>query len=144
MRHKAIINYLHEAKQDIDISSYGSRRPDARLKSHNKKGDIMDAVECIKKRMSIRAFRREEVPRELLVEVFNIAKWSPSYKNSQPCSPEGRPGLNGLLSITRLRNLATAEPASPGLNSISIDLGLNLYRICFSHLFSDFQFALPH
>jgi len=84
LRHKAIINYLHEAKQDIDISSYGSRRPDARLKSHNKKGNIMDAVECIKKRMSIRAFRREEVPRELLVEVFNIAKWSPSYKNSQP------------------------------------------------------------
>ena len=25
-----------------------------------------------------------------------------------------------------------------------INLGLNLYRICFSHLFSDFQFALPH
>ena len=44
----------------------------------------MDAIECIKKRMSIRAFKPEEVPKDLLMEVFNIAKWSPSYKNSQP------------------------------------------------------------
>jgi nitroreductase len=44
----------------------------------------MDAIECIKKRMSIRAFKPEKVPKDLLMEVVNIAKWSPSYKNSQP------------------------------------------------------------
>lgn len=48
------------------------------------KGDIMDAIECIKNRMSIRAFKPEKVPKDLLMEVVNIAKWSPSYKNSQP------------------------------------------------------------
>jgi nitroreductase len=48
------------------------------------KGDIMDAIECIKKRMSIRAFKPERVPKDILMEVVNIAKWSPSYKNSQP------------------------------------------------------------
>jgi len=44
----------------------------------------MDAVECIKGRMSIRAFKPDPVPRDLLREVVEIARWSPSYKNSQP------------------------------------------------------------
>ncbi len=44
----------------------------------------MDAVECIKTRKSIRRFKPEPVPKEVLLEVINIAKWSPSYKNSQP------------------------------------------------------------
>ena len=44
----------------------------------------MDAIECIKTRMSIRGFKPEPVPREVLMGVFNTAKWSPSYKNSQP------------------------------------------------------------
>ncbi len=44
----------------------------------------MDAIECIKNRMSIRKFKSDPVPRELLEEVVQIAQWSPSYKNSQP------------------------------------------------------------
>ena len=44
----------------------------------------MDAIECIKTRMSIRSFKPKPVPKEMLLEVINIAKWSPSYKNSQP------------------------------------------------------------
>lgn len=44
----------------------------------------MDAIECIKTRRSIRSFKPEPVPKEVLLEVINIAKWSPSYKNSQP------------------------------------------------------------
>ncbi len=44
----------------------------------------MDAVECIKTRQSIRRFKPEPVPKGVLLEVINIAKWSPSYKNSQP------------------------------------------------------------
>ncbi|PXF58003.1 MAG: hypothetical protein C4B58_08045 [Deltaproteobacteria bacterium] len=48
------------------------------------KGDIMDAIECIKKRMSIRAFKPEKVPKDLLMEVVNIAKWSPSYNLCLP------------------------------------------------------------
>lgn len=44
----------------------------------------MDAIECIKTRMSIRKFKSEPVPKEVLSDIINIAKWSPSYKNSQP------------------------------------------------------------
>ncbi|NOQ45253.1 MAG: hypothetical protein GQ559_01030 [Desulfobulbaceae bacterium] len=48
------------------------------------KGDAMDTIKCITGRMSIRAFKPERVPQDLLMEVVDIAKWSPSYKNSQP------------------------------------------------------------
>ena len=44
----------------------------------------MDTIECIKTRMSIRKFKPEPVPKEVLLEVINTAKWSPSYKNTQP------------------------------------------------------------
>jgi nitroreductase len=44
----------------------------------------MDAIGCIKTRMSIRKFKPEPVPKEVLLEVINTAKWSPSYKNTQP------------------------------------------------------------
>jgi nitroreductase len=44
----------------------------------------MDAIECIKTRMSIRKFKPDTVPAETLLKVIDTAKWSPSYKNSQP------------------------------------------------------------
>ena len=44
----------------------------------------MDAIECIRTRMSIRRFKPERVPLEMLMKVIDTAKWSPSYKNSQP------------------------------------------------------------
>ena len=44
----------------------------------------MDAIECIKARRSIRQFKPDPVPKQVLLELINIAKWSPSYKNSQP------------------------------------------------------------
>lgn len=44
----------------------------------------MDTIECIRTRMSIRKFRPDPVPQDLLKEIISIAQWSPSYKNSQP------------------------------------------------------------
>ena len=44
----------------------------------------MDAIECIKTRMSIRKFKTDPVPLEILMKVVDAARWSPSYKNSQP------------------------------------------------------------
>ncbi|MDI6801897.1 MAG: nitroreductase [Thermodesulfovibrionales bacterium] len=44
----------------------------------------MDAIECIRTRMSIRKFRPEPIQKEILMDIINTAKWSPSYKNSQP------------------------------------------------------------
>ena len=44
----------------------------------------METLECIKTRRSIRKFTSEPVPRKDLEELIDIARWSPSYKNSQP------------------------------------------------------------
>jgi len=44
----------------------------------------MDALECIKTRRSIRKFTSEAVPKKDLEQLIKIARWSPSYKNSQP------------------------------------------------------------
>jgi nitroreductase len=44
----------------------------------------MDTIECIKTRMSIRKFKPDPAPKELLHEVIEAALWSPSYKNTQP------------------------------------------------------------
>ncbi len=44
----------------------------------------MDAIECIKTRMSIRKFKPDRVLVEILKNVIDTAKRSPSYKNTQP------------------------------------------------------------
>ncbi len=44
----------------------------------------MDTITAIKERKSIRAFTDKAVSRELITEIINSARWSPSYKNSQP------------------------------------------------------------
>ncbi len=44
----------------------------------------MDAIDCIKTRMSIRKFKADPVPQDVLRQVVETAQWSPSYKNSQP------------------------------------------------------------
>ncbi|MBN2654837.1 MAG: nitroreductase family protein, partial [Nitrospirae bacterium] len=44
----------------------------------------MDAIECINTRASIRKFRPDPVPRNILEKIISTAQRSPSYKNSQP------------------------------------------------------------
>ncbi len=58
-------------------------RPGSERKSGFRR-KIMDAIDCIKTRMSIRKFRPGPVPKEILAEIVEAARWSPSYKNSQP------------------------------------------------------------
>jgi nitroreductase len=53
-------------------------------KAFNSKEEYMDAIECIKTRMSIRKFKPDPVPVDILLNIIDTAKWSPSYKNSQP------------------------------------------------------------
>jgi nitroreductase len=74
----------------------------------------MDAIECITTRKSIRRFKPDPVPTEVLREVIDCAKWSPSYKNSQPweaviCSGAKKEALSKML----LDLLATGAPPSP-------------------------------
>ena len=44
----------------------------------------MDTIECILSRQSIRAFKPDPVGRAKIEEIIDIAKHSPSYKNTQP------------------------------------------------------------
>jgi len=44
----------------------------------------MRVLEAIKLRRSIRAFKPHPVPREVLTELLEIARWAPSSANSQP------------------------------------------------------------
>ena len=43
----------------------------------------MEAVEMIKNRRSIRKYKDEVVPRELMEEIIEITRWAPSWTNSQ-------------------------------------------------------------
>jgi nitroreductase len=77
----------------------------------------MDAIECIKTRMSIRKFKPEPVPMETLMKVIDAAKWSPSYKNSQPweiviISGEKKEALSKLL-VELLEKSAEPRPDLP-------------------------------
>ena len=44
----------------------------------------MELLEAIKSRRSIRAFKPDPVPKSLLTELLDIARWSPSSANTQP------------------------------------------------------------
>jgi nitroreductase len=44
----------------------------------------MDVLEAIKTRRSIRRFKKEKIPPNLLKEVLEAARWAPSARNSQP------------------------------------------------------------
>jgi len=43
----------------------------------------MDTVTAVKERRSIRKFKSEPVPRELIRGILEQARWSPSWGNTQ-------------------------------------------------------------
>ena len=76
----------------------------------------MDAIDCIKSRMSIRAFKPEPVPQELLKEIIDAAKWSPSYKNTQPWEVMVISGAKkAALSTMMMELLEKGEEPAPDL-----------------------------
>ncbi len=44
----------------------------------------MELLTAIRERRSIRKFKPADVPKELVMEIFNEARWSPSWGNTQP------------------------------------------------------------
>ncbi|MEM2393516.1 MAG: nitroreductase family protein [Candidatus Bathyarchaeia archaeon] len=44
----------------------------------------MDAVDLLKSRRSIRKFKPNRVPREVINSILDLAKWAPSAHNAQP------------------------------------------------------------
>ena len=54
-------------------------------KNNNKKEEKqMKLLEAIKSRKSIRAYKSDPVPKEVLIELLEVARWSPSSANTQP------------------------------------------------------------
>lgn len=43
----------------------------------------METIRCLKTRRSIRKYKEEKLPRELLEEIVEIARYAPTWKNSQ-------------------------------------------------------------
>lgn len=77
----------------------------------------MDALECIRTRMSIRRFKPDPVPGDLLRSIVETAMRSPSYKNSQPwdvliVSGQKKEELTGLL-LNLLERDEQPEPDLP-------------------------------
>jgi len=76
----------------------------------------MEAIDCIKTRMSIRKFKDDPVPRDILRQVIETAQWSPSYKNSQPwevvvLAGEKKQALSKML----VRQLAGGKAMCPDI-----------------------------
>ena len=45
----------------------------------------MDLLEVIKKRRSIRTFKKQELPQDTVEKLIEAARWAPSAGNVQPC-----------------------------------------------------------
>jgi nitroreductase len=75
----------------------------------------MDVVEAIDKRKSIRAFKSDPVPKEILKEIMGLALRAPSYDNTQPCELAIATGakLEGIRQA--FVEKAAAEEASPDI-----------------------------
>lgn len=43
----------------------------------------MNTIDCIKSRRSVRKFTEEKVPHEVLEQLVELARWTPSWKNTQ-------------------------------------------------------------
>jgi nitroreductase len=78
----------------------------------------MDAIECIRNRKSIRKFKPDQVPRKVLEEVLETAKWSPSYKDSQPWEVIVLSGAKkDALSQMLLEKLENGDRPTPDLET---------------------------
>jgi len=47
-------------------------------------GDIMDFIDVINKRHSVRDFKKDEISEDKLIEIIKLAERAPSWENSQP------------------------------------------------------------
>jgi nitroreductase len=45
----------------------------------------MNVINAVRGRRSIRKFKPDEIPRNVLEEIFDAARWSPSWGNTQSC-----------------------------------------------------------
>ncbi|MGE5404398.1 MAG: nitroreductase [Candidatus Saccharibacteria bacterium] len=92
----------------------------------------MTAIELIKSRRTIRRFKPDIIPEDIISEIFEAAVWAPSHRNSQPwefavIGVQTRGKLLGLYRSTMEKVLAEhpdlPEPARKGIQSLMEDFG---------------------
>jgi len=91
----------------------------------------MDVMEAIKGRRTIRKFKSDPIPQEVVDEIFEAAMWAPSHANAQPwefvlVGPEARARLLVMLQAKVDEMLAAPdvpEPKRKGLLSLRADFG---------------------
>ena len=44
----------------------------------------MDAIECLKSRRSVRKFKKQQIPKDLILEILECGRLAPSGVNYQP------------------------------------------------------------
>lgn len=76
----------------------------------------MDAIECIKTRFSVRKYKPEPVPDEILNTVITTAMRSPSYKNTQPWEVIVLSGaIKDKVSTALIGALESGAPSTPDI-----------------------------
>jgi nitroreductase len=97
----------------------------------------MEAMELIKSRRTIRNFKPDPVPQEVLDQVFEAGTWAPSHGNAQPwefvvVGPDARARLLGMLQMKVDQMLAepdVPEPRRQNLLSLRDDFGGAPYMV---------------
>ncbi len=92
----------------------------------------MNILEVIKTRRSIRKFKSDPIPDEVLDEILEAAIWTPSHRNSQPwefavIGPQTRSRLNQIYQKFMEENVLPdpelPAPAKEGIQSLIDNFG---------------------
>ena len=99
----------------------------------------MDVVEAIRSRKSIRGFKPGPVPKEVLREILDIARSTPSAMNTQPWNITVITGeVLDSIRKSNIEMLAAGVEANPDLPSIpyegiyrqrQVDLGIQIFKL---------------
>jgi nitroreductase len=98
----------------------------------------MNGMDLIKARRSVRKFKPDPIPEQVVNEILEAAVWSPSHRNSQPwefavIGPQTRSRLNQLyrtvMEASVLSNPDLPAPARQGILSLMEDFGGAPYMV---------------
>jgi len=76
----------------------------------------MNVTQALRGRKSVRAFQAKPVPKDVLLDIFEAANWSPSWADTQPWEVYGAGGE--VLERIRERFLERYEAGVPPANDI--------------------------
>lgn len=90
----------------------------------------MDAIECIDTRFSVRKYKPEPVPMEILKTIIRTAMRSPSYKNTQPWEVIVLSGAaKDNLSARLIEAIESGAPPAPDIPHPPAWPAINQHRI---------------